>query len=66
MWTVYGLAIGDVWVYGPNGTGLVLGLIQLMLVLLYPPRPVDATATRRERTLLKDSSSDLECNSDGS
>ena len=36
MWTVYGLSIGDVWVYGPNGTGLALGLAQLLLKLLYP------------------------------
>ena len=36
MWTVYGLSIGDVWVYGPNGTGLALGLAQLVLKVLYP------------------------------
>ena len=35
MWTVYGLAIGDVWVYGPNGTGLGLGLIQLASIPIF-------------------------------
>jgi hypothetical protein len=33
MWTVYGLSIGDVWVYGPNGTGLALGTLPLPLPL---------------------------------
>ena len=36
MWTVYGIGIGDIWVYGPNGAGLTLGLAQLLLKLLYP------------------------------
>jgi solute carrier family 50 protein (sugar transporter) len=43
MWTVYGLAIGDVWVYGPNGTGLVLGLLQLVLKIVYPSVPARST-----------------------
>ena len=38
MWTIYGFGIGDVWVYGPNGTGLLLGLVQLALKLLYPTK----------------------------
>ena len=39
MWTIYGLAIGDIWVYGPNGTGLCLGLVQLALKLVYRSAP---------------------------
>lgn len=35
-WTVYGLAIGDVWVWGPNLCGFMLGLAQLLLKLLFP------------------------------
>ena len=35
-WTVYGFAIGDVWVWGPNLAGFLLGLTQLLLKLLYP------------------------------
>jgi len=38
MWTVYGLGIGDVWVWGPNATGLALGCVQLALKLLFPSR----------------------------
>lgn len=37
MWTIYGWFMADdVWVWGPNGTGLVLGVIQLLLKLVYP------------------------------
>jgi solute carrier family 50 protein (sugar transporter) len=36
MWTLYGLGIGDIWVYGPNGLGLGLGVVQLVLKLSYP------------------------------
>ena len=39
MWTIYGLGIGDVWVWGPNSTGLGLGLVQLALKVLFPSRP---------------------------
>ena len=39
MWTVYGVfAAKDVFVWGPNGTGLVLGLVQLALKLLFPSK----------------------------
>lgn len=31
-------AARDVFVYGPNGIGLILGLIQLTLKLLYPSK----------------------------
>ena len=32
------LAAKDVFVWGPNGTGLILGLVQLALKLLYPTK----------------------------
>ena len=35
-WTAYGIAIGDIWVWAPNGCGLVLGLVQALLKLIYP------------------------------
>lgn len=39
MWTVYGLlAAKDIFVWGPNGTGLILGLIQLALKLCFPSK----------------------------
>ena len=56
MWTIYGLAIGDWWVYGPNGTGLALGLVQLALKWIYPSD--ESTARDREVDRLKDVSSD--------
>ena len=37
MWTVYGVfAAKDVFVWGPNGAGLGLGLIQLALKFCFP------------------------------
>ncbi|KAL1526476.1 hypothetical protein AB1Y20_015186 [Prymnesium parvum] len=38
-WTIYGFTIGDIWVWGPNSTGLGLGLLQLMLKLSFPSTP---------------------------
>ena len=61
MWTVYGLAIGDVWVYGPNGTGLALGSVQLILKLLYPSHALPKHYSGPEAARLragKDSCSD--------
>jgi len=64
MWTVYGLAIGDVWVYGPNGAGLALGLVQLFLKVIYPVRPIEAAgrdhdhSSDREQDHLKEICSD--------
>ena len=61
MWTVYGLAIGDCWVYGPNGTGLALGLVQLALKLVYPSRPVASNKDAEHGALFrKDARSDPE------
>ncbi|KAL1507482.1 hypothetical protein AB1Y20_008318 [Prymnesium parvum] len=40
-WTVYGFIIGDLWVFGPNGMGTLLGIGQLALKLVFPSiRPV--------------------------
>ena len=39
LWTVYGIAAAhDIFVWGPNLTGLILGLLQLVLKLCYPSR----------------------------
>lgn len=38
LWSLYGLAIQDKFVYGPNLTGLGLGLIQLALKLVFPSK----------------------------
>ena len=44
MWTVYGVfAAKDIFVWGPNGTGLVLGLVQLALKLCFPSVSEDDT-----------------------
>ena len=58
MWTVYGLFIEDVWVWGPNGTGLCLGLVQLFLVCAYPSKPIEAVPSGGEQKHLKDVCSD--------
>merc|ERR1719198_2766018 len=41
--------VHDVWVYGPNATGLTLGLIQMVLKLIYPGKD-EAARTLRART----------------
>ena len=46
-WTIYGLVIGDIWVYLPNGTGLCLGLVQLALKLQIPSTPKRDEASNR-------------------
>jgi solute carrier family 50 protein (sugar transporter) len=38
LWTFYGLAVGDIWVWGPNALGLLLGLCQAALILAFPVR----------------------------
>lgn len=58
MWTVYGLSIGDVWVYGPNGTGLALGLAQLLLKVLYPSIATEPRARKDQHPSDDDGASD--------
>jgi len=36
LWSVYGIAVGDVWIWGPNGLGLVLGFCQAGLLFTFP------------------------------
>jgi solute carrier family 50 protein (sugar transporter) len=36
LWSAYGLAIGDVFVWSPNMAGLGLGLMQLLLKIVFP------------------------------
>lgn len=39
LWTAYGIvAAKDIFVYGPNGVGLALGLVQLGLKIVYPSK----------------------------
>ena len=38
LWSAYGLAIKDVFVYGPNLTGLGFGIIQLFLKIMFPSK----------------------------
>lgn len=38
LWSIYGLAIKNVFVYGPNITGLGFGLIQLLLKIMFPSK----------------------------
>lgn len=38
FWISYGLARNDLIIYLPNGVGLVLGIIQGILCLVYPPK----------------------------
>lgn len=38
LWSMYGLAIGDRFVWGPNAVGLGFGLVQLLLKLMFPDK----------------------------
>lgn len=40
LWTAYGTIVRQVFVWGPNSIGLVLGLVQLALKAVYPSNPV--------------------------
>ena len=43
FWTAYGLAIGDAFIFVPNGIGAVLGFVQIALVVLFPRKAFDGT-----------------------
>ena len=46
-WTLYGFAVQDVWVWGPNSTGFFLGLAQVALKLSFPSNSeVDSSVHR--------------------
>ena len=45
LWTIYGvMAAKDIFVYGPNGVGLSLGIAQLFLKLLFPSKAKGGSA----------------------
>lgn len=54
LWAVYGLAVGDVWVTGPNGTGLLLGLVQAALLIIFPSAPAMAVVPEEGKAILSD------------
>ena len=60
-WTLYGLAVGDIWVWGPNASGLALGLVQVALKCLFSSKP--SAPYRRDSDLQRRSLQDL-CNVD--
>jgi Sugar efflux transporter for intercellular exchange len=41
FWTAYGLAVADPFIYVPNGIGAFLGVVQGVLVLLFPRHVAD-------------------------
>lgn len=45
LWTTYGLAIGDAYVFVPNGIGALLSVAQLSLCFLYPAKSNTARST---------------------
>ncbi|KAL3805082.1 hypothetical protein HJC23_003310 [Cyclotella cryptica] len=42
LWSAYGLAIQDKFVWGPNVTGLGFGIIQLLLKILFPSKSLES------------------------
>jgi solute carrier family 50 protein (sugar transporter) len=45
FWTAYGIAVGDPFIYVPNAMGAGLGVIQIILIILFP-RKVDHSDTK--------------------
>ena len=43
LWTAYGLRLGKLFISIPNGIGFTLALMQLVLLLVFPKRPKDAS-----------------------
>lgn len=39
LWSAYGLAVGDAFLWAPNVVGTLFGLLQVALCLAYPPTP---------------------------
>ena len=55
LWLVYGLALDDVFVYGPNVFGILLSVFQLFLVFVYnnsPPKDEAVSGDMEDRSLL--------------
>jgi solute carrier family 50 (sugar transporter) len=46
LWSAYGFAVSNFFVLGPNCIGLVLGLAQLALKLLYPTKTVSSKRSK--------------------
>lgn len=44
FWTVYGIAILDIWIAVPNGIGLGLSLVQFILCLVFKQKEDEATS----------------------
>jgi len=36
FWCAYGLGVGDPIIYGPNGAGAMLGVVQMVLIVVFP------------------------------
>lgn len=55
LWLLYGLSLGDVFVYGPNVFGISLSVLQLFLICVYnnsPPKDEIISDDQEERSLL--------------
>jgi hypothetical protein len=55
LWSVYGVAIGDIWVSAPNIIGLVLGLVQATLIAVFPSRA--RNSPDEKESIMEDTSS---------
>lgn len=61
FWMMYGIARCDIVIYGPNGIGLFLGLVQALLCCVYPKNnslPVDGTPLLEDTDHLEDDAAD--------
>lgn len=46
LWVAYGIAVGDYWIYIPNGAGVVCATILLLLCAMYPATPLPRWVSR--------------------
>lgn len=59
FWGAYGVAIRNIVIYGPNGVGLFLGSIQVVLCCIFPKSPTHTPPADVDDTPLLDASEDI-------
>ena len=66
LWTIYGLAVNDGYVWVPNGVGLFFSTVQLMLVTLLPSngRPADFEINKQTPTAMDVELGNIFCSTD--
>ncbi|KAJ3074459.1 hypothetical protein HDU98_011242 [Podochytrium sp. JEL0797] len=51
LWTAYGFAVQNPFIYSPNGAGLIFSIFQILLIFLFPKKPQTLSASVSEERL---------------